>query len=568
MTVFSARNICPAISRLVSPSATYSRIRRSCSVSDFSSRGLLDAVADALEHPLGDRRVEQRLPGRDPADRVDQVGAADLLEHVAGGAGHDRGEQRLVVLVRGEDQALDRRGRRSGRRGTRRCRCRRAAGRRGSPRRAAAPGCGASASCAEPDSPTTSMSPSCSAAGRAGRGGRPRGRRAGRHGSSLVSTGCPRPAAQGRRSRQPRASRDAAARPGRDVRPCPAEPRLTRPWRAGHTGPGRRPIRTGRSTDDEDTAYTAAQLRAAVAARSGHRRCTTPSRGGSGCATAASRCRSTRTARLPATDPSGWGCPDRLRRRRCSTCGSPWPSPAPRPTVRLRPYPAEPDVLARLVPDLPRRPTPAEQSLYAAIPRRFSNRAPFWPDPVPADARWRLGEAARAEQCWLELVIGVSAVNAFAEIARSAHRVLERDPAYRAERTRWVRTEPAPRRHARPAPAARRPSRRTCCRRGASAAATAPPAGTSNRNRWWRCSASAGDTRRRPGARRAGVATGAAHRHRRRARRLDAVPADRGAPGPRAAAAGAGTVRHAADGDADRVRPAGWPTPPPRTSTR
>ena len=67
-------------------------------------------------------------------------------------------------------------------------------------------------------------------------------------------------------------------------------------------------------------------------------------------------------------------------------------------------------MLARLVPDVPRRPTPAEQGLYAAIPRRFSNRAPFWPDPVPADARWRLGEAARAEQCWLELVIGVSAV--------------------------------------------------------------------------------------------------------------------------------------------------------------
>ncbi|MEU1755865.1 nitroreductase [Micromonospora matsumotoense] len=147
--------------------------------------------------------------------------------------------------------------------------------------------------------------------------------------------------------------------------------------------------------------------------------------------------------RLPATDPSGWGTRiaggAALFNLRLSLAVAGTPA-----TVRLRPCPADPDVLARLVPELPRRPTPTEQSLYAAIGRRFSNRAPFWPDPVPADARWRLGEAARAEQCWLELVIGVSAVNAFAEVARSAHRVLERDPAYRAERADWVRTEPAP----------------------------------------------------------------------------------------------------------------------------
>ena len=62
-----------------------------------------------VQHPRGDGRVEQRLPGGDLADRVDQVGAPDLLEHVAGRAGHDRGEQRLVVVVRREDQRLDRR---------------------------------------------------------------------------------------------------------------------------------------------------------------------------------------------------------------------------------------------------------------------------------------------------------------------------------------------------------------------------------------------------------------------------------------------------------------------------
>ncbi|WP_416900486.1 Acg family FMN-binding oxidoreductase [Micromonospora echinospora] len=147
--------------------------------------------------------------------------------------------------------------------------------------------------------------------------------------------------------------------------------------------------------------------------------------------------------RLPATDPSGWGtriaCGAALYNLRLSLAAAGTPA-----SVRLRPYPGEPDVVARLVPDVPRRPTPTEQSLHAAIPRRFSNRRPFRPDPVPADLRWRLGEAARAEQCWLELVIGTSAVNALGELAHSAHRVLERDPAYRAERVEWTRAEPAP----------------------------------------------------------------------------------------------------------------------------
>ncbi|MEV1331611.1 nitroreductase [Micromonospora costi] len=147
--------------------------------------------------------------------------------------------------------------------------------------------------------------------------------------------------------------------------------------------------------------------------------------------------------RLPMTDPSGWGvriaCGAALFNLRLALAVAGAPA-----SVRLRPDPAEPDLLARLVPDTPRRPTPTEESLYAAIPRRFSNRAPFWPDPVPADARWRLAEAARAEQCWLELLIGFGAVAAFAEIARGAHRVLERDPNRRAERDEWVRTTAAP----------------------------------------------------------------------------------------------------------------------------
>src|SRR3954471_4186520 len=49
----------------------------------------------------------------------------------------------------------------------------------------------------------------------------------------------------------------------------------------------------------------------------------------------------------------------------------------------LRPHDEGPDVLARLTSGPPRLPTYPEQDLFAAIPRRYSNRRPFWPNPVP-----------------------------------------------------------------------------------------------------------------------------------------------------------------------------------------
>src|SRR5690606_34073705 len=68
---------------------------------------VLLAVADAVEHPGGHRRVEQRLAPADPPDGVDQVGALHLLEQVAGGAGHDRRVDRVVVGERRQHDAGD-----------------------------------------------------------------------------------------------------------------------------------------------------------------------------------------------------------------------------------------------------------------------------------------------------------------------------------------------------------------------------------------------------------------------------------------------------------------------------
>jgi nitroreductase len=111
--------------------------------------------------------------------------------------------------------------------------------------------------------------------------------------------------------------------------------------------------------------------------------------------------------------------------------------------VKLLPDADEPDVVARLTPAPHRPPTYTERDLYAAVERRYSNRHPFWPDPVPADVRVRLIEAARVEGAWLDLLVGMTALTGFSEIAHSADRVLRRDNRYQAEMITWTDTESA-----------------------------------------------------------------------------------------------------------------------------
>lgn len=112
--------------------------------------------------------------------------------------------------------------------------------------------------------------------------------------------------------------------------------------------------------------------------------------------------------------------------------------------VTLRPLDTDPEVVARLTPGPPRPPTYREQDLFAAIPRRHSNRQPFWPNPVPSEVRATLIEAARAEGCWLDLLVGMTALSGFAEIANSADRVLRRDVRYQAELSGWIHADAAP----------------------------------------------------------------------------------------------------------------------------
>jgi nitroreductase len=145
---------------------------------------------------------------------------------------------------------------------------------------------------------------------------------------------------------------------------------------------------------------------------------------------------------LPHSDHSGWAA-----RLACgaATCNARLAlAAAGRPAeVRLHPDRQDPQLVARLTPAAVRPPTYAERDLHAAIARRYSNRSPFWPDPVPADVRVRLIEAARGEYAWLDLLVGMTALTAFAEIAQSADRVLRRNLGYQSELVGWTHTDAA-----------------------------------------------------------------------------------------------------------------------------
>jgi nitroreductase len=112
--------------------------------------------------------------------------------------------------------------------------------------------------------------------------------------------------------------------------------------------------------------------------------------------------------------------------------------------VDSHPDPADRDLVARLTPADPRPPTYAEAELYDAVARRYSNRGPFWPAPVPAEVRRALLAAARDEVAWLDLLVGATALAAISEIAYSADRVLRRDANYQAELATWTHADQAP----------------------------------------------------------------------------------------------------------------------------
>lgn len=145
---------------------------------------------------------------------------------------------------------------------------------------------------------------------------------------------------------------------------------------------------------------------------------------------------------LPASDPHGWAvrvaCGAAVYNARLALAVAEQPA-----RVRLRPDPAQPLLIARLIPERHRPASPHEVRLHAAITERHSNRRPFRSETVPAEIRQRLVLAARDEGGWLELLIGRMPLAGVAEVVRAAQSVLERDPAYRHEMAAWSQRDSA-----------------------------------------------------------------------------------------------------------------------------
>jgi nitroreductase len=106
--------------------------------------------------------------------------------------------------------------------------------------------------------------------------------------------------------------------------------------------------------------------------------------------------------------------------------------------MRLLPDPDEPDLLIRLdAEDLDAEdeaaPAHRDVALAAEIPRRHTNRLPFYDTPVPAAAIAALRAAAAGHDVWLEILIGRMPLIFITEMVSAADRALRHTPDYRDE---------------------------------------------------------------------------------------------------------------------------------------
>lgn len=109
-----------------------------------------------------------------------------------------------------------------------------------------------------------------------------------------------------------------------------------------------------------------------------------------------------------------------------------------RPVVTVLPDPRRPELIARVRLGGRRRPSPEEQRLHAAIPRRHTNRRPFFPTPVTPAECCELRRAATDEGCWLHMVVEPDDRATLAALARRAHEMQLADAAFRAELSAWT----------------------------------------------------------------------------------------------------------------------------------
>jgi hypothetical protein len=101
---------------------------------------------------------------------------------------------------------------------------------------------------------------------------------------------------------------------------------------------------------------------------------------------------------------------------------------------------ADPDLLARveLIGEGPS--DPAEESLFAAIPERRTNRLEFAAEPLPSNLLDDLRQAATQEGAWLVVLRAGADRSHVADLIVEGDRIQAADPSVRREMASWVRT--------------------------------------------------------------------------------------------------------------------------------
>lgn len=106
--------------------------------------------------------------------------------------------------------------------------------------------------------------------------------------------------------------------------------------------------------------------------------------------------------------------------------------------TRLLPSPNDDDLLACVSLGDVDSPTPQQEALFAAIPKRRTNRQLFRDDPLPEELTHELVRAAAREDAWLHFVNGRSQRNALADLIAEGDRQQWANQRFRLELAAWL----------------------------------------------------------------------------------------------------------------------------------
>ena len=106
--------------------------------------------------------------------------------------------------------------------------------------------------------------------------------------------------------------------------------------------------------------------------------------------------------------------------------------------THLLPTPGDPDLLARVSLGEEDSATPQQEALFAAIPKRRTNRQLFLDDPLPEELQHELVKAADREGAWLHFVNGREHRNALADLIAEGDRQQWANQRFRLELAAWL----------------------------------------------------------------------------------------------------------------------------------